>query len=206
MVARSEAGCASRPTIEPTAAARIGPFIPNSAINSKRPSCDSAHSPTCSTPTLLGRASSRESTSTDCRSRPGDAASGDASSDTGVRASSCAAMRWASSSSAGGASSSSGVWPLRISSMRWQSRGHCSRGISKWPPRLSRVCCRTLDPIRSLLTRRWGCSRSGRRYGGFACVGRTWGDGSGGSARSQYQNYILWHYIHHSGLPTTINQ
>ena len=102
-VARSEAGYASRPTIEPVAAARNAPLTPNPANNSTRPSCPRAHSPTCSTPRLLGRVNSSESTSTACTSRA--AAPGGA----GARASNCAAMRCASRSTAAGVSSSNGA-------------------------------------------------------------------------------------------------
>ena len=46
--------------------------------------------------------------------------------------------------------------------------------MAKWPPRLSSVRWRTLEPMRWLFTSS-GCSRSGRRYGGFGCDARTWG-------------------------------
>ena len=54
-VARSEDGYASRATIEPTAAVRKAALTPSPANNSTRPNRSSAHSPTCSTPTLRGR-------------------------------------------------------------------------------------------------------------------------------------------------------
>jgi hypothetical protein len=57
-----------RPMIDPTIAARNGPEIPKPTSSSVNPTTCIAHSPTCSTPTVRGRVSSRESTSTDCTS------------------------------------------------------------------------------------------------------------------------------------------
>ena len=95
-VARSEPGRAKRPTIAPTAAARSGPFRPNSASNSTNPNCSSAHRPTCSTPTLRGRVNSTESTATVCRSS--EEASPAVPVTSASPSSKRSAMRWASSS------------------------------------------------------------------------------------------------------------
>ena len=95
-VARSEPGRARRPTIAPTAAARNGPFRPNSASNSTNPNCSSAHRPTCSTPTLRGRVNSTESTATVCRSS--EEASPAVPVTSASPSSKRSAMRWASSS------------------------------------------------------------------------------------------------------------
>ena len=53
------------PHHRPTAAARNDAFTPSSVKHPINPSRSTAHSPTCSTPTLLGRVNSSESTFTD---------------------------------------------------------------------------------------------------------------------------------------------
>ena len=57
-----------RPIIKPTIAARNSPAIPKPTNHSRNPTACSVHNPTCSTPTVRGRVSSSESTSTACTS------------------------------------------------------------------------------------------------------------------------------------------
>ena len=75
-LALSDPGCAIRPMIDPTATARCRPLNPSPSSNPLRPSLSIAHNPTCSTPTVRGRANSSDSTSTVCRSVPPAATSG----------------------------------------------------------------------------------------------------------------------------------
>ena len=53
-----------------------------------------------------------------------------------------------------GVSPGSGIWPQRSSSMRRHSAGQSLCATSKCRPRLSKVCCRTFEPVRSERTRR----------------------------------------------------
>ena len=111
-VALSEPGRARRPTMAPAAAARIGPFNPNSASRSPNPNCSSAQQPTCSTPTLRGRTKATESTSTVCRSS--EAPSPPVPMTSASPSSKRWAMRWASSSNREEATGKRGNWPERI--------------------------------------------------------------------------------------------
>ena len=147
-VARSEAGYASRATTEATAAVHNDVLMPRVDSNSIKPNRSAAHSPTCSTPTLRGRVHASDATSTGTGARTASA------SPARPRASSCATIRCASSSTTAGVSSMIGAWPFKLSSMRRHSSGHASLGRSKSLPRLSSVRWRTLSPSRSLCTRR----------------------------------------------------
>ena len=146
--ARSEPGAAMRAITLAMASARCVPLKPSRSSKASRPSRSMAHSPTCSTPTERGRISSREPTSTVCRSGrpvPPD----------GALLSNCAAMRWACrSTSSGQDSGTSSAWRSSSCWIRLHSTAQCRRSTGKSLPRLSRVRWRTFSPLRSERTRR----------------------------------------------------
>ncbi len=77
--------------------------------------------------------------------------------DGGARLRSCAAMRCAyRSTSCGQDSDTSSPWQSSSRWIRAHSTGQCRRSSGKSLTRLSRVCWRTLSPLRSLRTRRDG--------------------------------------------------
>ena len=116
-VSRSLPGCARRPTISPAAAARSAPLTPSSSSSGINPTCSRAQSPTCSTPTLRGRARAIESGWIVTLS----AGSSDAPPDAPPtpRASSRAAMRCASVS--GCPRIGRTHWPLQEPRVIWQA-------------------------------------------------------------------------------------